>query len=107
MRCKNALFTFTSLEKFVPPDRSLRGAKTLVDDSLRSLNGLFDDLYAGTGRASVAPEKLLRALLLQVFFGALRADAHGADPLQHAVPLVRRAGDRRRGVGPLGVLEEP
>ena len=65
---QEGLFTFTSLEKFVPPDHPLRGVKTLVDESLRSLNGLFNDIYAGTGRASIAPEKLLRALLLQVFY---------------------------------------
>ncbi len=65
---QEALFTFTSLEKFVPSDHPLRSVKALVDDSLRSLNGLFNEIYADTGRASIAPEKLLRALLLQVFF---------------------------------------
>ena len=65
---QEGLFTCTSLEKFVPPDHPLRAVKTLVDESLRSLNGLFNDIYAGTGRASIAPEKLLRALLLQVFY---------------------------------------
>lgn len=65
---QEALFTFTSLEKFVPSDHPLRAVKTLVDDSLRSLNGLFNEIYAEKGRASIAPEKLLRALLLQVFY---------------------------------------
>lgn len=63
---QEALFTFTRLEKFVPSDHPLRGVKTLVDDSLRSLNGLFNEIYAEKGRASIGPEKLLRALL-QVF----------------------------------------
>jgi transposase len=65
---QESLFTFTGLEKFVPSDHPLRSVKTLVDDSLRSLNGLFNEIYADTGRASIAPEKLLRALLLQVFY---------------------------------------
>ena len=52
----------------MPSDHPLRSVKMLVDDSLRSLNGLFKEIYADTGRASIAPEKLLRALLLQVFF---------------------------------------
>ena len=62
------LFTFSTLEKFVPADHPLRSVKTIVDDSLRGLNELFSGIYADTGRASIAPEKLLRALLLQVFY---------------------------------------
>ena len=65
---QEALFSFTSLEGFVPSDHPLRRIKALVDDSLRGLNGLFNEIYADTGRASIAPEKLLRALLLQVFY---------------------------------------
>jgi hypothetical protein len=61
-----ALFTFTSLQERVPSDHRLRGVETVVDDSLRSLDGLFNEIYAGTGRASIALGKLLRALLLQV-----------------------------------------
>lgn len=49
-------------------DHPLRAVKSTVEDSLRSLNGLFNEIYADTGRASIAPEKLLRALLLQVFY---------------------------------------
>ncbi len=56
-----------AMEKFVPSDHPLRSDKTLVDDCLRSLDGLFNEIYTGTGRASISPEKLLRALLLQVF----------------------------------------
>lgn len=65
---QEALFSFTSLEGVVPADHPLRSVKALVDDSLKGLNGLFARIYANTGRASIAPEKLLRALLLQVFF---------------------------------------
>jgi transposase len=65
---QEALFSFTSLDGFVPSDHPLRSVKALVDESLRSLNGLFNEIYADTGRASIAPEKLLRALLLQVFY---------------------------------------
>jgi transposase len=65
---QEALFTFASLESFVPQDHPLRSVKVLVDDSLRGLNDLFSQMYSATGRASIAPEKLLRALLLQVFY---------------------------------------
>ena len=68
----------------------------------------FDGLYAKTGRPSIPPERLLRALLLQIFYyGAQRAAADGATELQPAVPLVRGHGDGRTGVEPRGVQQEP
>ena len=65
---QEALFSFSSLESFVPSDHPLRTVRTLVNDSLKSLNDLFSEIYADTGRSSIAPEKLIRALLLQVFY---------------------------------------
>lgn len=65
---QEALFTFSRLEDFVPADHPLRSVKKLVDESLQRLNGLFNTIYADSGRTSVAPEKLMRALLLQVFY---------------------------------------
>ena len=65
---QEGLFSFSKLEDFVPADHPLRPMKDLVNESLKRLNGLFNTIYADTGRASVAPEKLMRALLLQVFF---------------------------------------
>ncbi|NYH18527.1 transposase [Paraburkholderia bryophila] len=62
------LFTTVKLEDFVPADHPLRRVRLLVNDALKQLNGLFNVIYADTGRASIAPEKLLRALLLQVFY---------------------------------------
>jgi transposase len=46
----------------------LREIRKLTDDVLRSLNAEFDALYSDQGRPSIAPEYVLRALLLQVFF---------------------------------------
>lgn len=65
---QEALFTFTRLEDFVPRDHPLRSVRALVNESLKRLNGLFSAIYADTGRTSIAPEKLIRALLLQVFY---------------------------------------
>lgn len=65
---QEALFTFTRLEDFVPGDHPLRSVRALVNESLKRLNGLFSAIYADTGRTSIAPEKLIRALLLQVFY---------------------------------------
>lgn len=88
------LFTTVKLEDFVPADHRLRPLRLLVDQALKRLNGLFSTIYADSGRASIAPDKLLRALQSQVFLlGPQRAHADGANALQPAVPLVCRAGD--------------
>lgn len=65
---QEALFTVAKLEDFVPADHPLRPTRDLVNQALIRLSGLFGTIYADTGRASIAPEKLLRAMLIQVFF---------------------------------------
>ncbi|MBB5510889.1 transposase [Paraburkholderia sp. JPY681] len=65
---QEALFTTVKLEDFVPADHPLRPIRLLVNQALTRLNGLFGIIYADSGRASIAPEKLVRALLLQVFY---------------------------------------
>jgi len=65
---QESLFTVAKLEDFVPADHPLRPIRSLVNEALARLNGLFNTIYADTGRASIAPEKLLRAMLIQVFF---------------------------------------
>ena len=65
---QEALFTVSKLDDFVPADHPLRSVRTLVDEALERLSGLFNTMYADTGRASIAPEKLLRAMLIQVLF---------------------------------------
>jgi len=65
---QEALFTVAKLEDFVPVDHPLRRVQIIVNTALTGLNDLFNEMYAGGGRASVAPEKLMRALLLQVLF---------------------------------------
>lgn len=62
------MFSYVSLEQRVPADHPLRAVRKITDDVLRSLGAEFNALYAGSGRPSVAPEYVLRALLLQVFF---------------------------------------
>src|SRR6202789_906970 len=65
---QDGMFSYVSLEQRVPQGHPLRAIRTLTDEVLRSLSGDFDQLYCGTGRPAVAPEYLLRALLLQVFY---------------------------------------
>ena len=63
---QEALFMVAKLEDFVPADHPLRPIRLLVNEALGRLNGLFNLIYADSGRASIAPEKLLRAMLIQV-----------------------------------------
>ena len=68
------MFSYVSLEQRVPVDHPLRAIRRLTDGVLGSLNSDFDALYAEAGRPSIAPEYLLRALLLQVFY-SIRSEA--------------------------------
>lgn len=63
-----SLFSYVDLESRVPAKHPLRVIKTIVDDVLVSLDTEFERLYEGTGRQSIAPERLLRASLLQAFY---------------------------------------
>lgn len=65
---QEGLFTLAKLDDFVPSNHPLRAIHGLVNEALGGLNELFNTIYAETGRASIAPEKLLRAMLIQVFF---------------------------------------
>jgi transposase len=66
---QDAVFSYVSLEQRVPSDHPLRAIRRMVDQALGELSGHLDGLYARTGRPSIAPEKLLRALLLQALYG--------------------------------------
>ena len=75
---QESLFTVSKLDDFVPADHPLRAIRQLANEALVRLNGLFDAIYADSGRDSIAPEKLMRALLLQVFY-SVRAACREAD----------------------------
>src|SRR5918996_590867 len=62
------MWSYISPEQRIPSDHPLRALRTLVDAVLTELSPRFSRLYAKTGRPSVAPERLLRALLLQVLY---------------------------------------
>jgi len=62
------LFSYVSCEARVPVDHPLRPIRMIVDEALEVLSPELETLYAKTGRPSIAPEKLLRALLLQAFY---------------------------------------
>ena len=63
-----ALFSYVDLEGRVPAGHPLRTIREIVNGALVSLDADFEALYEGTGRQSIAPERLLRASLLQAFY---------------------------------------
>ena len=62
------LFSYVNLEDRVGRDHPLRAIREIANAALADLSGEFAALYSGTGRPSIAPEMLLRALLLQAFY---------------------------------------
>ena len=63
---QSALFSYVSPEQRVPQDHPLRKLLPMVNAALAGMSPRFTRLYARGGRPSIAPEKLLRALLLQI-----------------------------------------
>jgi len=62
------MFSYRSLDDRIPSDHPLRVMRTMVDAALEEMGAVFEGLYARTGRPSIPPERLLRALLLQILF---------------------------------------
>ncbi len=67
-RQQATMFSYLSPEQRVPADHPLRAIRTLVDEALHELSSLFEGMYADGGRPSIPPEKLLRALVLQLLY---------------------------------------
>jgi transposase len=76
------MFSYLTLEQRVPSDHPLREIRALTDGVLQSLDTEFDKLYASTGRASIAPEYMLRALLLQAFY-SIRSERQLVEQLDY------------------------
>jgi len=65
---QGAMYSYISPEQRVPQEHPLRAIREIVDAVLKEMSPEFAGLYAANGRPSIAPEKLLRALLLQVLY---------------------------------------
>lgn len=65
---QSSMFSYLSPEERVPAKHPLRPIRLMVDDALQALSPVFGRLYSAYGRPSIPPEKLLRALLLQVLY---------------------------------------
>lgn len=62
------MFSYINPEQRIPADHPLRAIRRMADEALRGLSRRFAGMYARTGRPSVPPERLLRALLLQALY---------------------------------------
>jgi transposase len=62
------MWSYLQPEQRVPQDHPLRPIRAMVDQALKALSPRFALLYSHTGRPSIPPEQLLRALLLQAFY---------------------------------------
>jgi transposase len=83
---QTGMYSYVSLEERVPGKHPLRAIRKLVDDVLNGMSGEFDNFYAKTGRPSIPPERLLRALLLQVFY-SIRSERMLMEQLEYNLLL--------------------
>jgi transposase len=67
-RRTGALFSYVDLESRVRADHPLRAIREVVNAALVAMSSDFEALYSRLGRPGIAPERLLRALLLQCFY---------------------------------------
>src|SRR5580765_5471775 len=65
---QEGMFSYVSPEKRVPADHPLRPIRKMVDEILKEMSPQFAKLYSDVGRPSIAPERLFRSLLLQIFY---------------------------------------
>jgi len=65
---QDGMFSYVSPEQRVPAEHPLRPLRAMVDDILKEMSPRFAKLYADRGRPSIPPERLLRALLLQILY---------------------------------------
>ena len=76
------MFSYVSLEARIPADHPLRPMRGMVDEALKRLSRRFSPLYADSGRPSIPPERLMRALLLQVLY-SIRSERQLMEQLEY------------------------
>src|SRR6476659_7998733 len=96
---QSSMFSYLSPDKRVPAQHPLRRIRVMVDEATQALSPVFSSLYSAFGRPSIPPEKLLRALLLQVLYTVRSERVNGTTGVQPALPLVRGAEYGRSCVG--------
>jgi transposase len=71
-------------EQRVPRDHPLRKVRKMVDAALKEMSPLFNRIYADRGRPSIAPEKLLRALVIQMLY-SIRSERMLVEQLEYNI----------------------
>jgi transposase len=79
---QEAMFSYVSPEQRVPADHPLRPVRAMVDGILKEMSPQFARRYSDVGRPSIAPERLLRLLLLQIFY-SVRSERLLMEQLQY------------------------
>ena len=79
---QEGMFSYVSPEKRVPADHPLRPIRKMVDEILKEMSPQFAKLYSEVGRPSIAPERLFRSLLLQIFY-SVRSERMLIEQLQY------------------------
>jgi transposase len=81
-KISGSLFSYVDIEDRIPARHPLRKVKRIVDEALVSLDAEFDRLYAAEGRPSIAPERLMRASLIQILF-SVRSERQLMEQMQY------------------------
>lgn len=79
---QDTLFTYSGYEAFVPYHHPLRRVRRLVNQILADMDGTFSELYSRTGRPSIPPEQLLRALMIQILY-SIRSERQLMEQMQY------------------------
>ena len=79
---QEGMFSSVSPDKRVPADHPLRPIRKMVDEILKEMSPRFAQLYSEVGRPSIAPERLFRSLLLQIFY-SVRSERMLIEQLQY------------------------
>jgi transposase len=80
-----SLFTFSKLDEFIPASHPLRAIRKMANEALAKMDRLFAQMYEAEskgGRPSIAPEKLLRAMLIQVLY-SIRSERQLMEQVQY------------------------
>ena len=77
-----AMFSYITLEQRIPADQPARQIRAMADRALAALNADLDRLYSSTGRPSIPPEQLLRALLLMILY-SVRSETQLIEQLRY------------------------
>lgn len=81
---QTSLICLVSMEDRIPEDHPLRSIKKLADEALAQLSPIFEEMYAGGGRPSIPPERLLKGSLIQALF-SIRSERQLCEQLRYNI----------------------